>query len=316
MGEVKILSEEFKKNKENKEETERIIYIFRIHRYNPETGKKWIQEYEVPWYHGMTVLDALLWIKEHLDPTLSMRYSCRMGVCGSCGVLINGIPRLACQSQVDKVAEDGIVEVAPLPGYPVVRDLIVDMSRLIDNHRKIKPYIIRKNMDEVDSAPREFIMYPDEHLQIYQYSLCIMCGLCNAACPVFRSNLRYIGPQALTQAYRFVADVRDEGADTRLAIVANSDGCFGCHFAASCSAVCPKAVDPASAIQRLRRISILRGLGLWRKEKGSPVAGPLEKPLRQVKAEYPKHNILPGVDPEQQAKEPVIIDFREEWLKE
>lgn len=293
--------------------------VFRVHRYNPETKKRWIQEYKVPVYRGLTVLDALIWIKENLDPTLSMRYSCRMGVCGSCGMLINGMPRLACQTQVLKLLEENhsnIVEVAPLPGYPVVRDLIVDMTRLIENHRKIMPYIIRHDEKEVDNAKYEFIMYPEEHLQIYQYSLCIMCGLCNAACPVFNSNKKYLGPQALTQAYRFIVDVRDAGADKRLAIVANADGCFACHFAASCSAVCPKAVDPAGAIQKLRRIALMHGLKLWRKKKVSPVAGPLEKPLRQVKAEYPKHNLLPGVDPEQQAREPVDIDFKEEWLKE
>jgi len=293
--------------------------IFRVHRYNPETKKKWIQEYKVPVYRGLTVLDALIWIKENLDPTLSMRYSCRMGVCGSCGMLINGMPRLACQTQVLKLLEENhsdIVEVAPLPGYPVVRDLIVDMTRLIENHRRIMPYIIRRDDKEVDNAKYEFIMYPEEHLQIYQYSLCIMCGLCNAACPVFNSNKRYLGPQALTQAYRFIVDVRDTGADKRLTVVANADGCFACHFAASCSAVCPKAVDPAGAIQKLRHIALMYGLKLWRKKKVSPVAGPLEKPLRQVKAEYPKHNILPGVDPEQQAREPVNIDFRDEWLRE
>ncbi len=292
--------------------------IVRVKRYDPEKGKVWWQEYRIPTYRGMTVLDALLWIKEHLDPTLSMRYSCRMGVCGSCGMLINGVPRLACQTQVGAIAtpENPVITVEPLPNFPVVRDLITDFSSFFEKHRSIMPYIIRKNPKEVDEAPREFLMSPEEHEAIYQYTLCIMCGLCYAACPVAASDPEYLGPQALTQAYRFIADVRDEGADQRIAVVDTEHGCHRCHFAASCSAVCPKDVDPAAAIQRLRRIVFLRKLGLWKKEKGSPVAGPLEKPLRQVKAEYPKHNILPGVDPEQQAREPVNIDFRDEWLRE
>jgi succinate dehydrogenase / fumarate reductase iron-sulfur subunit len=284
--------------------------IVRVHRYNPETGKRWIQEYKVPVYRGMTVLDVLLYIKSRLDPTLSFRYSCRMGVCGSCGVLVNGMPRLACQTQVmDLLEEEDIIEVAPLPGYPVVRDLIVDMTRLIENRRKIRPYIIRRDMREVEHAPREFIVYPEEHLQIYQYTLCIMCGLCNAACPVFTSNPNYLGPQALTQAYRFIVDVRDEATNERIAMVANPDGCFGCHFAASCSAVCPKAVDPAGAIQRLRTIALKAGVGLFRK-RIAKIAPPLEKPLRHIEAKYPTHNLVPGSDPEAEAKKPVpeVID--------
>ncbi|ABM80029.1 succinate dehydrogenase/fumarate reductase iron-sulfur subunit [Hyperthermus butylicus] len=292
--------------------------IFRIKRYDPETGRSWWQEYRVQTYRGMTVLDALIWIKERLDPTLSMRYSCRQGVCGSCGMLINGTPRLACQTQVGAIAtnEKPVVTVEPLPNFPVVRDLVTDFTRFFEKHRAIMPYIIRRNPREVDEAKYEFLMSPEEHMEIYQYSLCIMCGLCYAACPVAASDPEYLGPQALTQAYRFIVDVRDEGAEKRIAVVDTEHGCHRCHFAASCSAVCPKDVDPAAAIQRLRRIVFLDKLGLWRKRKTSKVAGPLEKPLRQVKAEYPKHNLLEGVDPEQQAREPVNIDLHEEWLRE
>ncbi len=290
---------------------------FRIKRYNPETGEVYWKDYIVPAHRGMTVLDALIWIKENVDSSLSFRYSCRMGVCGSCGVVINGTPSLACQTQVAAVASEKnpVVTVEPLYNFPVVRDLYTDFSGFFEKHRSIMPYIIRRDPREVDEAEREFLMSPEEHMEIYEYSLCIMCGLCYAACPVAASDPEYLGPQALTQAYRFIVDVRDEGADKRIAVVDTEHGCHRCHFAATCSAVCPKEVDPAAAIQRLRRIVFLRRLGLWRKGKGSPVAGPLEKPLRQVKAEYPKHNLLPGVDPEKQAREPVNIDFRDEWLK-
>lgn len=276
----------------------------RVRRFNPESGRSWVQEYEVPLRKGMTVLDALIYIKTRLDPTLTFRYSCRMGVCGSCGLLVNDTPRLACQTQVSEVVgEGGLVELAPLPGYPVLRDLVVDMSRMFRNHRLVKPYIVRRDMREVEEAPREFIVAPRQHLETYQYSLCIMCGLCNAACPVFNSNPNYLGPQALTVAYRFVKDPRDEAVEERIAMVSSPDGCLACHFAASCSAVCPKAVDPASAIQRLRRIIARAALGGYRK-KTSRIAPPLEKPLRNIEQKPPTHNLAEGVSLEELEKEP------------
>lgn len=287
--------------------------VLRVRRYSPEERRAWVQEYRVPLRRGMTVLDALLYVKQRLDPSLVFRYSCRMGACGSCGVLVNGEPRLACQTQLASVAGGGVVEVEPLPGYPVVRDLVVDMTRLFESHRRVKPYIIRRRPREVEEAPREFLMAPEQLLEIYQFSLCIMCGLCNAACPVYHSNPRYLGPQALAQAYRFTVDVRDEAPEERLALAASPDGCFGCHFAASCSAACPKAVDPAGAIQRLRSIVLRASLGLWRK-KTSPVAPPLEKPLRRVEASYPTENLVEGADPEEEAKKPVLLDIDPEEL--
>lgn len=292
---------------------ERRELVLRVYRYSSKERRSWIQEYRVPLYRGMTVLDALLYIKERLDPTLVFRYSCRMGTCGSCGVLVNGEPRLACQTQVASIAKDNVVEVGPLPGYPVVRDLVIDMTRVFENHRRVKPYIVRRDPREVEEAPREFLMTPEQHLEIYQFSLCIMCGLCNAACPVYHANPRYLGPQALAQAYRFIVDVRDEAAEERIALVANPDGCFGCHFAASCSAACPKAVDPAGAIQRLRSIAIRASLGLWRK-RASKVAPPLEKPLRRVEASYPTGNLVEGADPEEEAARPVQLNIDPEEL--
>jgi succinate dehydrogenase / fumarate reductase iron-sulfur subunit len=143
----------------------------------------------------------------------------------------------------------------------------------------------------------------DELLAYYQYSLCILCGLCNAACPVYNRNPRFLGPQALTTIYRFLADPRDEATVERIAMAASPDACYACHLAASCSAVCPKAVDPAGAIQRLRAATLRAALGLYRKKTAKP-APPLEKPLRMVKAAYPRHNLVPGADPEKEARTP------------
>ncbi len=292
--------------------------ILKVKRYNPETGKQYIKEYKIPTYRGMTVLDALNYIKENIDPTLTTRYSCRMGVCGSCGMIINGKPRLACQTQVAAVAteENPVITVEPLYNIPVIRDLVTDFTPFFEKHKMIMPYIMRKNPKEVDEAEYEFLMSPEEHLEIYEYSLCIMCGLCYSACPVTASDPEYLGPQALAQAYRYIADVRDEEPEKRIVVVDTEHGCHRCHFAGTCSAVCPKMVDPAAAIQRLRKITLFYRLGLWRKKKTSRVAGPLEKPLRKIEAQYPTHNLVEGADPEKQAKEPVSIDLTDEMLSE
>lgn len=278
-----------------------------VRRHSPETGRSWLQEYRVPLRRGMTLLDALLYIKSRLDPTLAFRYSCRMGACGSCGVLVNGEPRLACQTQVSDVEKNGRLLVEPLPGYPVIRDLVVDNTRLIENHRRVKPYVVRRNPADYD-APREFLVSPEEHLGYYQYSLCILCGLCNAACPVYQRNPRFLGPQALATLYRFLADPRDEATGERIALAASPDACYACRLAASCSAACPKAVDPAGAIQRLRAATLKAALGLYRKKTAEP-APPLEKPLRRVKASYPTGNLVPGADPEREEKTPPPEDI-------
>ena len=280
--------------------------VLRVHRYSPETGRRWVQEYRVPLRKGLTVLEALLYVKERLDSTLSLRYSCRMGACGSCGMLINGVPRLACQTQVSSVARDGVVEVAPLPGYPVVRDLVVDMTRVFRLHASIKPTVMGRG--EPRDGDREFIVKPEEHLKYLQFSLCIMCGLCNAACPVYNSNPRYMGPMVLTAVYRWVADPRDGWRRERIAMVSGPDGCWACHLAASCSAVCPKAVDPAGAIQRLRRAALAEAIGLGGKRLAPVARGPVEKPLRRVEARAPTEPLLEGVDLDALEEAPPIED--------
>ncbi|NOZ88633.1 MAG: 2Fe-2S iron-sulfur cluster binding domain-containing protein [Crenarchaeota archaeon] len=281
-------------------------FVLRVRRFDPESGRRWVAEYRVPRRRGMTVLDALLYVKERLDPTLSFRYSCRMGACGSCGVEVNGVPRLACQTQVSRVLRGGVVEVGPLSGYPVVRDLVVDMSRPLGLHASVRPTVVRRSPGELEDGSSEFLVEPGELLGFYQYSLCIMCGLCNAACPVYTSNPRYMGPMVLTHVYRWVADPRDEARLERVAMVASPDGCLGCHFAASCSAVCPKAVDPASAIQRLRRLALAAGLGLLRPRRGAPAAEPGPRHGKPPAEGPPAEAVLPGVRLEElEAAEPL-----------
>lgn len=281
---------------------------FRIKRYDPEEGKEWWEDYEVETYRGMTVLDALIKIKEELDHTIVMRYSCRMGVCGSCGMTINGMPRLACQTQVAEVAKDGkpVITVEPLKNNPVMRDLLTNFTKFFEKHRKVKPYIIRRDIEEREKGDYEYEMTPEEHHDIYEYTLCISCGLCYSACPVVASNDRFLGPQALEYAWRYVADPRDEAWRERLEMIDSDEGPFGCHYAASCSAVCPKMVDPGAAIQRLRSALIKYRLGFYRKKRVSKKVGPM-KEVKSKTSLPPEAQPVDGVDPWEKDKEPVKI---------
>ena len=287
------------------------IVTFRIKRWSPTTGRVEWKEYKVETHRGMTVLDALLKIKAEQDHTLSMRYSCRMGVCGSCGMVINGMPRLACQTQVAEVATEGnpVVTVEPLYNHPVIRDLATDFTPFFEKHKSVKPYLRRKNIHEREDEVNvgEYLMTPEEHEDIYQYTLCISCGLCYSACPVAASDPEYLGPQALTYALRYIIDVRDEDPESRIVVVDTEHGCHRCHFAATCSAVCPKAVDPAQAIQRLRSIVFKYRLGLWRKRK---TAKPAEKPeeWKPPKPLPPEAQLVPGADLKKMSEEPVVVE--------
>ncbi|MGC9148665.1 MAG: succinate dehydrogenase/fumarate reductase iron-sulfur subunit [Sulfolobales archaeon] len=223
----------------------------KIKRYDPETGKFKFSEYKVEVSRYDTVLDVLMRIIRDQDHTLSVRYSCRMGICGSCAMMINGKPRLACMTNAISLGESIYIE--PLKNFPPIKDLMVDMDSLFRKHRSVKPWLIRKDEEEQFLAKKEYLQKPEEVNAYRIFSTCIKCGVCVAACPTAASNPRFLGPMVLAQAYRWSADSRDEGAKIRLEIVDSIDGVFGCHFAGACSASCPKNADPALAIQYLRR---------------------------------------------------------------
>ncbi len=281
----------------------------RIRRYSPTTGKTWWQEYKIKPHRGMTVLDALLEIKAKIDHTIVMRYSCRMGVCGSCGMIINGMPRLACQTQIAEVATENnpVITLEPLYNFPVLRDLLTDFTNFFEKHRSVKPYLLRNDEAEREEPYDQYIMSPEEYLDIYEYSLCISCGLCYAACPVAAADPEYLGPQALAYAARYVLDVRDEKPEIRLKIVDTEHGCHRCHYAGSCSMVCPKIVDPAQAIQRLRHILYKWKLGMWRKKTARTASAPkVWKPRKPLPPEVKP--VRPDIDYEAIEKEPVTIE--------
>lgn len=223
----------------------------RIARSNPEQDEvSGFMEFTVPYKRRTTVLEAILEVKNYLDHSVAVRYSCRQATCGSCGMMINGKPKLACFTKISELDSD-VVTVEPMSNFPVIRDLAVKFERLFETHQKIKPYIIRDDT-ELESDAKEFLQSPEEVEQYIQFANCIKCGLCNAACPTMATDSSFVGPQALAQAYRYVADSRDKGKDTRLKMIDESHGIWRCHFAGSCSQVCPKGVDPAMGIQLLR----------------------------------------------------------------
>ena len=235
---------------EKKSSTSKTITL-RIARFNPQKDSDTnFMDFTVNVEKWTTVLEAILDVKNHFDHSVAVRYSCRQATCGSCGMVINGRPRLACFTKVSELDSD-VVTVEPMHNFPIIRDLAVRFDRLFDTHHKVKPYLIREDT-EITSDTKEFLQSPEELEQFIQFSNCIKCGLCNSACPTMATDSSFVGPQALAQAYRYVADSRDKGKDSRLKIIDDSHGIWRCHFAGSCSQVCPKGVDPAMGIQLLR----------------------------------------------------------------
>jgi succinate dehydrogenase / fumarate reductase iron-sulfur subunit len=243
--------------------------LFRIRRFEPAGDRKpeW-EEYRLPYGSGMTVLDGLRRLKETVAPSLAWRSSCRMGVCGSCGMSINGRPRLACNTQIAELGSATVV-VAPLANFDTVRDLVPDLSPMFEAHAALRPYILRENARqplEDDQPPqREYAQTPAQLERYLQYSYCIKCGCCMAACPTYATDIRYSGPMPLAQAQRYNADSRDTGFQQRKAVLGGDRGPWRCHYAGECSRVCPKGVDPAKAIQWLRRELVLDALRLRRR---------------------------------------------------
>jgi succinate dehydrogenase / fumarate reductase iron-sulfur subunit len=247
---------------------------YRIRRFDPnrEGAPHW-EEYRIPFAKGMTVLDGLWKIKETLSPTLAWRSSCRMGVCGSCGMLINGRARLACNTQISELDSASVV-VAPLPNFEIVRDLVPELSPMFATHQELKPYVIRDDVTERENPSGEFFQSKHELEEFLQFTYCIKCGCCMAACPTFATDALYSGPMPLAQAHRYNADSRDGGFAARKDVLAGQAGPWRCHYAGECSRVCPKGVDPAKAIQLMKRQLVFDYLGLRKAKCPAKLAPP------------------------------------------
>ena len=228
-----------------------------VSRYRPEQeSEPTFQDYDVPLRDDWAILDALNHIKDAVDGSLSYRWSCRMGVCGSCGMMVNGVPTLTCAAFLSKYAPSPI-RIEPLQYFPVVRDLVVDITSFMTKLKKVKPWIVRE--EEKPLSEGEYRQSPDELDTYKKYSMCINCLLCYSACPVIGLEPDFIGPAATALAQRYNLDSRDQGAAERLSILSQDDGMWQCTFVGECSEVCPKDVDPAGAIQRYK----LKGAANW-----------------------------------------------------
>jgi len=221
-----------------------------VTRYRPEQeSEPTFQSYEVPFRKDWVVLDALNYIKDRLDGSLSFRWSCRMGVCGSCGMMVNDTPKLTCAAFLSEYLP-GPIRVEPLQFFPVIRDLVVDITDFLDKLKAVKPWLIRK--EEKTLAEGEYLQTPNQLDAYKQFSMCINCLLCYAACPIYGLESSFVGPAAIALAQRYNLDSRDQAARERHNILSTHGGIWECTFVGECTKVCPKNVDPAGAIQQYK----------------------------------------------------------------
>jgi fumarate reductase iron-sulfur subunit len=221
-----------------------------VFRYNPEEDTEpRFQNYEVPYQKDWVILDALNWVKDNVDGTLTYRWSCRMGVCGSCGMQINGVPKLTCAVFLKDYYPNPI-KVEPLANFPVIRDLVIEMDGFMEKLQSVKPWII--DDDEPPLSEGAYKQSPAQLANFKQFSMCINCMLCYAACPVMALEPDFLGPAAIALGQRYNLDSRDKGNKERNDVIFSHEGIWDCTFVGECTEVCPKKVDPAGAIQQAK----------------------------------------------------------------
>ena len=231
------------------------ILKFKISRYNSDLDNEpYFQEYDIPFSVNMSVLEGLLYIKDYLDGTLSFRWSCRMAICGSCGMMINGVPKLACKTLI-KAGDVNEVCLEPVAHFPIERDLVVNVENYFEKFKDILPYLIPRETRSTDQG--EYNQTPYQLAKYNQFSSCINCMLCYAACPQYGLNNKFIGSGHMSILHRYNADSRDIGQHKRIESINNIDGVWGCTAIGYCSVVCPKKVDPAHAINMYKVLSTL-----------------------------------------------------------
>lgn len=227
-----------------------------IYRYNPaKDNKPYMQNFQFSYSTDMMLLDVLLKLKES-DATLTFRRSCREGVCGSDGVNINGKNGLACITPISSIIKNNKIIVRPLPGLPVIRDLVVDMTQFYTQYEKVKPYLI------TDQKPNgEYIQTPEQREKLDGLYECILCACCSTSCPSFWWNpSKFIGPAGLLAAYRYLADSRDTATEQRLSELDDAFSVFRCHGIMNCVNVCPKGLNPTKAIGQIKSMLLQRSL--------------------------------------------------------
>ncbi|MEL6961932.1 MAG: 2Fe-2S iron-sulfur cluster-binding protein [Pseudomonadota bacterium] len=217
------------------------------------------QRFDVPRQASQTVLDVVVWIQQNADPTLAFRYACRVGMCGSCAMMVNGTPRWTCRTHVQKVISGHKLEIAPLRNLPIIRDLAVDMA----------PFFEKWQAADGVFAPSKTRNEPIECVEPASVARraasagieCINCAVCYAACDVVAGNPAYLGPAALNRAWTLMNDVRDANRDNRLQAVTSDGGCQNCHAQQGCAAFCPNHLNPTAGIVGLKRMALRKRLG-------------------------------------------------------
>jgi len=230
---------------------------FRVYRYDPDVGTNpRVDTYRLDLDScGPMVLDALIKIKNEIDPTLTFRRSCREGVCGSCAMNIDGGNTLACTKSISDIS--GSVSVYPLPHMPVVKDLVPDMTNFYSQYSLIQPYLQTRTAQ----PEREWRQSPEDRARLDGYYECILCACCSTACPSYWWNSeRFLGPAALLQAYRWLADSRDEARGSRLDLLEDPFRLYRCHTIMNCAQTCPKGLNPARAIGEIKQLLVKRSI--------------------------------------------------------
>ncbi len=211
--------------------------------------------YDVPHHANQTVLDVVTWVQRHLEPSLAYRFACRVGMCGSCAMTVNGRPRWTCRTHVSRVARGGRLKIAPLGNLPVIRDLVTDMAPFFEKWQRAEgrfaPTLTRHDPPAAVRPESRARQAADAGIE------CINCGVCTAACDVVRWNPDYLGPAALNRAWTLVNDTRDGAHGARLKAVAGDAGCHNCHSHQSCAEHCPKDLNPTAAIAGLKRMTLM-----------------------------------------------------------
>jgi len=217
------------------------------------------ETFEVPVYDNQTVLDVVSWIQQNADPTLTYRFACRVGMCGSCAMMVNGVPRWTCRTHVGKVLKGDKIDIAPLRNLPVIKDLAADMDPFFDKWVAAEGHHhpTRTRHEEIEPVNPQ----AEERVEASAGIECINCSICYSACDTVAGNSDYLGPAALQRAWTLYNDAKDANKDAILDAVSGSGGCHNCHSMGSCTAYCPNDLDPLSAIAGLKRATTRRFFG-------------------------------------------------------
>lgn len=236
----------------------------KVFRYDPDIEDKQdprFDDFHVPYEAGMTVLDALIYARDHYDSSLTFRHSCRMAVCGSDGFFINGQQRLGCRTQISDLGEP--IRVEPLPPEPVIKDLVVDMEQFFDRMKSVEPYFQPDELPDDDLEEQH--QSRENREKIKMAARCIQCGCCTSSCNPAQTDDEYIGPAAIVNGYRFYMDEREGDAvkERRLNLLDKNHGVWRCQTQFSCTTVCPKDIPITEHIQEMKRESVKRNLTFW-----------------------------------------------------